>query len=201
MNIKIFPGDKIGIYGDSGSGKSTFLDLLIGLHKPKKGRIIVDQVNIKDNLNSWFRHIGYVTQNVYLIDDTIKNNIALGIDHKIIKNANLENAINKSGLKDFISSLDKGINTVVGENGVALSGGQQQRIGIARALYHDPKILILDEATSSLDETNEKNILQYIFSLDKSITIIIVSHNKKNLIDCDKVYKVENKNLILTSIL
>ena len=200
ISISIKFGDIIGIFGNSGSGKSTFLDLLIGLHKPLSGNILADNTDIHSNILGWYSNIGYVPQNVYLIDDTIKSNIALGIYEKDIDDVNLNNAIKFSGLKEFIETLDNGVNTIVGENGVSLSGGQKQRIGIARALYNNPQILILDEATSSLDETNEKNILEYIFNLRNKITIIIVSHNKKNLYDCNKIYRVENKKLILTSI-
>ena len=200
ISISIKFGDIIGIFGNSGSGKSTFLDLLIGLHKPVSGNILADNTDIHSNILGWYSKIGYVPQNVYLIDDTIKSNIALGIYEKDVDDLNINNAIKYSGLKDFIETLDNGLKTVVGVNGVSLSGGQKQRIGIARALYNNPQILILDEATSSLDETNEKNILEYIFNLRNKITIIIVSHNKKNLYDCDKIYRVENKKLILTSI-
>ena len=200
ISISIKFGDIIGIFGNSGSGKSTFLDLLIGLHKPVSGNILADNTDIHSKILGWYGNIGYVPQNVYLIDDTIKSNIALGIYEKDVDDLNINNAIKYSGLKEFIETLDNGVNTIVGENGVSLSGGQKQRIGIARALYNNPQILILDEATSSLDETNEKNILEYIFNLRNKITIIIVSHNKKNLYDCDKIYRVENKKLILTSI-
>lgn len=199
LNINIKYGSIIGVYGESGSGKSTFLDLLIGLHKPQSGSIKVDGFEIHENIYGWFKNIGYVPQNVFLIDDTIKNNIALGIDNNKINKKNLDNAVMNSGLGTFIKNIDKGLDAIVGENGVTLSGGQKQRIGIARALYNCPQILILDEATSSLDEANEKNILQFIFNLETSITVIIVSHNKKNLDNCDVVYKVENKNLIKIS--
>lgn len=201
LNINIDYGSFIGIYGESGSGKSTFLDLLIGLHKPQFGNIKVDECEIHRNLFGWFKNIGYVPQNVFLIDDSIKNNIALGINEKKINNKKLDNAIRNAGLADFIKNIENGVETIVGENGVTLSGGQKQRIGIARALYNDPKLLILDEATSSLDEINEKNILEYILKLKNKITIIIVSHNKINLIDCDKTYMLKSKKLILTNLL
>lgn len=200
LNISIKFGNIIGIYGDSGSGKSTFLDLLIGLHSPLSGNIKIDGLGIQKNINAWFKNIGYVPQSVFLIDDSIKNNIALGVDDKNIDKFNLVKAIHNSGLSDFIENLENGIETIVGENGVTLSGGQKQRIGIARALYNNPQILILDEATSSLDETNEKNIFKYIYKLKNKITIVIVSHNKMNLYNCDYVYTVKNKNLIISNL-
>ncbi len=195
VNLDIKFGEIIGIFGDSGSGKTTFLDLLIGLYKPDSGTIKVDGEDIHKSHLNWSKNIGYVSQDVYLTDDTIKNNIALGVYENKINDEKITNSIKNSGLEDYIDSLSLGIDTNVGEKGTSISGGQKQRIGIARALYNNPKILVLDEATSSLDEENEKNILDFIFKLKDKITIIIVSHKKKNLYECDRVFKIDNGKL------
>ncbi len=156
VSMTIKKGDFIGIIGETGSGKSTLINLLIGLLKPTEGKIEVDKYNINSNSLGWYKKIGYVPQSVYLIDDTIRKNIAFGLMDRDIDNSLVQQAVDKSNLRKFIESLSDGLETVAGEKGIRLSGGQQQRIGIARALYRDPEILILDEATSSLDQETEK---------------------------------------------
>ncbi|MBK78253.1 MAG: hypothetical protein CMC88_04000 [Flavobacteriaceae bacterium] len=195
-NFEIRKGESIGIIGQSGQGKSTLADLITGLLEPNKGQIKVDGTNMKNlNLISWKKNIGYVPQEIFLIDDSIKNNIALGVSDDQISLNRLNKAINKSQLINFVNSLNKKIDTKVGERGVQLSGGQRQRIGIARALYNDPEILILDEATSSLDVKTEKEFMNAINLLKREKTLIIISHRFSTIKDCDKIYEIKNKTL------
>jgi ABC-type bacteriocin/lantibiotic exporter with double-glycine peptidase domain len=190
LNIKINFGDFIGIEGPSGSGKTTLLSIILGLLKPDKGDIIVNQNSIFNNVRSWQNQISYVPQNLYLIDDTIQGNIALGLPTKEINLNLLSQVIKLSCLEDMINELPEGLITNVGELGMNLSGGQRQRIGIARALYRQPKLLILDEFTNALDKELEQKILNNIYSLKKNITAIIVSHDSNVLKNCDKIIKL-----------
>ena len=187
MNFEIKKKSKIGIIGQSGSGKSTFLDILMGLLEPQQGNIFVDDKKIENVKNNWQKIIGCVPQEVFILDNTLKHNIAFGVKKKDIDIKKINLAIKLANLEDLKSSLKFGIETLVGEKGSRLSGGQRQRIGIARALYNDPEILIFDEATNALDAKTEKEIVREIFdkSLDK--TIIFVSHNKENHKFCDNI--------------
>ena len=195
VNIEILKGQTIGIIGESGSGKSTFVDLLIGLLNHTSGEILIDgNKNFYSN-QSWRNKIGYVSQSIYLLDDTIKNNIALGIPESIIDEVRINKLLKNIKLETFINKLKFGINTKVGERGVQLSGGQKQRIGIARALYHNPDILVLDEATSALDLETEKEVMKTIFSIKGEKTIIIVAHRLSTLDIADEIYKVENNKI------
>ena len=187
INLSINPGSKIGIIGKSGSGKSTFINLLTGLLKPDNGSILVDGININQNIKKWQSLISYVPQDIYLLDDTIKKNIAIGEHDEKIDETRLKLAINSSELIEYVEGLPDGLNTLVGNRGVRISGGQKQRIGIARALYFNRKILILDEATNSLDEKNEKKILSNIMNEYKSKTIICIAHNHEIFNDFDHV--------------
>ena len=196
LNLKINHGEKIGFIGDSGAGKSTLIDLLLGLLQTTSGNIIVDNKNISENLRNWQNQIGYVPQDIYLLDDTIKKNIAFGIPEKNIDNKKLLKSIEMSQLKEFINSLPDGEHTIVGNRGIRLSGGQKQRIGIARALYNNRKILILDEATSSLDINNEKKVMEEIFSLGGSRTLIIVTHRHQTVQNCDNVFLLDKGKLL-----
>tara|TARA_B100001564_G_scaffold360073_1_gene385498 strand:+ start:9560 stop:10840 length:1281 start_codon:yes stop_codon:yes gene_type:complete len=198
INLTIKKGEFIGLKGESGSGKSTLIDLLAGIYKPNKGKILVDQMNINfdsTTTQNWTRNIGYVPQSILLIDDTIKNNIILGMEPEEINQQQIMFSIEKSGLKKFINSLSHGLDTIVGERGVKLSGGQKQRIGIARALYKNPSILFLDEGTSALDDKTEKGIIESIRLISNHKTIIMISHKLSTLKYCDKVYEI-NKNKI-----
>ena len=195
INIIINKGDFIGIIGPSGSGKSTFIDIILGLLKPSSGEIFIDNFNIKTNIRYWQKLIGYVPQNIYLIDDTIKANIAFGLNDEDISDYLLNKCIKSAQLHEFIMSLENGINTIVGERGARLSGGQRQRIGIARALYHNPEILILDEATSSLDNDTENRIMDDINQLKGNKTIILIAHRLSTLNNCDKIIKIINGEL------
>ena len=196
VNLEIKVGETIGIIGGSGEGKSTFVDLLNGLYIPTGGKILADKKKIQNNLYSWNKNIGYVAQDIFLIDDTIERNITFGRDHGKINHKALKHALEKAQLKDFIKGLPQGLKTKVGERGVQISGGQKQRLGMARALYNDPEIIILDEATSSLDNKTEEALMEAIYSLKKKKTIIIVAHRMSTLTKCDRIFEIKNKKLI-----
>jgi len=196
-DISINKGDCVGFVGESGVGKSTLIDLICGLLKPSGGEILSDGVNLQENIKSWQKLIGYVPQSVYLIDDTIRENIIFGNKKDQFNEEKLEETIKSAQLTRLISSLEKGLETEVGERGIRLSGGQIQRIGIARALYHNPKILIFDESTSFLDEENEKNILADIVKLKKEKTLILISHKLNTLRICDKIFEFKNNKVLL----
>jgi ABC-type multidrug transport system fused ATPase/permease subunit len=197
LNLEIIFGDFIGIYGSSGAGKTTLISILLGLLKPIKGEIKVDNENIFNYLKSWQKEISYVSQEVYLIDDTIKNNITLGIAPENIDVEKLNEVLVLSQLDKFIGELPSGYNTIVGQHGNNLSIGQRQRVGIARALYRNTGLLILDEFTSSLDKTTEDIIFSSILKLKGKKTIILISHNLDLIKKCDKIYKLENEKLNL----
>lgn len=193
LDIKIIKNQKIGILGESGSGKTTFLNLLMGLLRPKTGVIKADNTNIK-NLNSdWLSLIGYVPQNVTILDDTLKKNITFQENDENIDNQLLEEVINISGLVDFVKKNKLGVNAVIGEQGSKISGGEILRIGLARALYSRAEIFVLDEFTSALDERIEDEIINSIKNIDK--TFIIVSHKKNTIKNCDMIYVLKNKKL------
>lgn len=178
-------GAFVGIIGPSGAGKTTFVDIMLGLLPATKGKIEVDGINISQNISSWLNHISYVPQQIYLIDGTIKENIAFGIDPKDVDENRIEQVLKMAELYDFVLTLPQKTNTAVGDRGAKLSGGQRQRIGIARALYSNPTVLILDEATSALDNETEKQITETILKLKGDITIIAIAHRLSTLENCD----------------
>lgn len=196
-NLTINKGQIIGIKGESGSGKTTLIDLLLGLHQPTSGNIFIDGIIDFPMNQSWRNNIGYVSQSTYLIDNTIKNNIALGIPEENIDESRIHQLLRQVQLEKFINNLEIGINTKVGERGTKLSGGQLQRIGIARALYKNPDILIFDEATSALDTFTEKEVIDAIYNLKDDKTIIIIAHRLDTLKSCDFVYNIENGKAVL----
>ncbi len=196
LNLNIKKGECIGIYGKSGSGKSTLSEILIGLLKPRLGKIFVDNISIDKNLKSWQEKIGIVSQNPYFLNDSIKKNITFGLNEKNIDNKKITSVIKETQLYEFIKKLPNKLNTIVGERGISLSGGQLQRIAISRALYLGSQVLLLDEATNSLDKKNEDLIFKLIKKLKKKITIIIISHQKRNFRICDDVYKLINGKLL-----
>ena len=192
ISFSIPKGKFVGIVGPSGAGKTTFVDILLGLLAPSKGKISVDGKNIYDDIRTWQAYLAYVPQSIYLIDGTIRENIALGVDEKEINDALINKVLQMAELYDFVQELPAGIDTTVGERGVKLSGGQRQRIGIARALYYQPQVLVLDEATSALDNETEKSITDTILKLKGQITIIAVAHRLTTLAQCDFKVKFEN---------
>ena len=186
LNLEVKKGEVIGISGESGSGKSTLADILMGIQKPTSGQILVDGNDIlKNPIN-----IGYVPQKVFFVDGNIKQNIGFGISEPFINKSKVIKCIEISQLTKFINSLDNGINTEIGENGLMISGGQQQRIGIARAFYRDPEVLVLDESTSALDDKTQDEFLNFLKTLKGKITMIIISHQLEKVNFCDKKYQL-----------
>ena len=195
-NITISLGEFIGVAGKSGSGKTTLVDILIGLLKPTKGSLIVDGKKIDiSNEKNWKRNIGYVSQSTFFADDTITNNIALGVDKEKIDFEKIKKVSKIAQISDFIEKQPKHYETIIGEDGNLLSQGQKQRINIARALYSDPKIIILDEATNSLDSETESQVLNSIFNNFKGKTIIMISHKLISLQNCDKIIYLEDHKI------
>ena len=194
LNMEIKKGSKIGIVGISGSGKSTFLDLFMGLISPQNGKIFVDGKNVKNIKKGWQKIFGCVPQDVFILDNTLKRNVAFGLPDINIDDKKVNKAIELANLEDFTKNSKFGLETLLGESGSRLSGGQRQRIGIARALYNEPDILILDEATNALDTETESKIIKEIFQSKEKRTIIYVSHNEKNLSFCDSIYETKNKS-------
>ena len=190
LNFEINKGEKIGISGKSGSGKTTLLNLILGLLTPVEGSIKCDGKEIRDDIKNWYSKIAYVPQKITLFEESIKKNICFGISESNIKNEDFKDAIKLSELNSFINSLPEKFETNVGHDGSIVSGGQLQRIGIARALYLKPDILILDEPTSNLDSEIEMAIINSLFKI-KNLTIILISHNKSILEKCDRLIKLD----------
>lgn len=195
VKFSINRGETIALIGSSGAGKTTLADILLGLLEPVKGKILVDGKNIYDNMDAWHRMLGYIPQTIYLSDDTIRNNIAFGIREEDIDDNAINEALKKAQLYGFVQTLDKGLDTFVGDRGVRLSGGQRQRIGIARALYYNPEILILDEATSALDNETETAVMEAIESLKGEKTMVIIAHRLTTLKNADVIYEVSDGNV------
>jgi ABC-type multidrug transport system fused ATPase/permease subunit len=196
LNLEINKNQIIGIYGPSGSGKSTFADLLSGLLTPTSGKILLDDENVTQNPYALRAIFAYVPQLVYLLNDTIKNNITFGENLKNVDINKLQKSIKLSQLSSLVETAPDGVETIVGERGSMLSGGQIQRIGIARAIYHESEVLIFDESTNALDSEAEQKIIEEIADLKKTKTIIIISHKISNLQICDKVFQLKDKKLI-----
>ena len=192
ISLTIKQGTSVGFIGKSGSGKSTLVDILLGLLTPDSGSIAADGIAIHENIRGWQNQIGYVSQSIYLTDDTLRKNIAFGLPSEDIDEEAIKKAVSAAYLTDFMEQLPEGLDTIVGERGVRLSGGQRQRIGIARALYHNPSVLVLDEATSALDIATEKEVMEAVNALQGSKTIIIVAHRLSTIEKCDTVYDLQN---------
>jgi ATP-binding cassette subfamily B protein len=197
ININIKKGLKVAFIGETGSGKSTLIDVIMGLLKPSKGSIVIDGLVLKDtDYEGWQKHVAHVPQKIFLSDATISDNITLGEKHDEVDRNLLEESIKNSQLSSFLANSPDGYNTRVGEFGCALSGGQIQRIGIARALYKRPDVLILDEATSALDTNTEFKVMNAISQLNKNMTIIIITHRLTTVKDCDVIYEVDSGRII-----
>ncbi|MCW9706783.1 ABC transporter ATP-binding protein [Fodinibius salsisoli] len=196
ISITIPKGKAVAFVGASGAGKTTMVDLILGLLEPNEGDILVDGTNINGCISAWQRNIGYIPQSIYLADETLRSNIAFGLPEAEIDDSKVKEAIRLAQLETMVSHLPHGLDTIVGENGTRLSGGQRQRVGIARALYHNPKVLIMDEATSALDNITEKQITSAIESLKGERTLIMIAHRLTTVKNCDKLYFMEEGEII-----
>jgi len=192
VSFNIPKGKAVAFIGSSGAGKTTVVDLLLGLLEPQKGQILVDGIDIRQNLSAWQRSIGYIPQFIYLADDTLRKNIAFGIPEDKIDDEKVWKAVRMAQLEELVLRLPDGLDTVIGEHGTRLSGGQRQRIGIARALYHDPQVLVMDEATSALDNVTEKQIIDAIENLKGERTIIMIAHRLTTVMNCDRLYLMDS---------
>jgi ABC-type multidrug transport system fused ATPase/permease subunit len=192
INLEIQGGLTVGIIGESGSGKSTLVDAILGLLEVQEGHIRLNGEDIEENIRAWQQHIGYVPQSVYLLDDTLRSNIAFGVPDEDIDEDAVQRAVHAAQLDQFVKSLTDGLGTNIGERGDRISGGQRQRIGIARALYHDPPILILDEATSALDVKTEAGVMQAVHALHGKKTIFIIAHRLSTVERCDLVVRLQD---------
>lgn len=193
-------GKSVAFVGESGAGKTTLVDIILGLLEPDKGRVSVDGVSIYEQLPVWKKSIGYIAQNIYLSDDTIRRNVAFGIPEEMIDDKAVWKALEAAQLKEFVEQSPEKLDMFVGERGVRLSGGQRQRIGIARALYHDPEVLFLDEATSALDNATESEVMKAIELLRGQKTLIIIAHRLSTIENCDIVFELKDGALVRTSI-
>jgi ABC-type multidrug transport system fused ATPase/permease subunit len=196
LSLTVRRGESVGFVGASGAGKSTLVDIVLGLLASEAGEVWVDGKNIQTNLRNWQDQIGYVPQSIFLTDDTLRRNVAFGLANEQIDEAAVWRAIRAAQLDELVHTLPQGLDTVVGERGIRLSGGQRQRIGIARALYHDPGVLVLDEATSSLDTTTERGVIQAVNALRGDKTVLIVAHRLSTVEHCDRLYRLEQGKVI-----
>jgi ABC-type multidrug transport system fused ATPase/permease subunit len=196
VSIVVRKGETVGFIGPSGAGKSTLVDVILGLLPPSSGELLVDGVNMHEHNIEWQSTIGYVAQAIYLTDDTIRRNVAFGIAENEIDDVALERALKSAQLWEFVQGLPDKTHSIVGERGIRVSGGQRQRIGIARALYHEPQVLVLDEATSSLDIETETEVMSAIRALQGFKTILIVAHRLSTVQHCDRVYKIEDATIV-----
>ncbi len=192
-------GSSVGIVGTSGAGKTTAVDILLGLLKPQAGQILADGADVSSNMQGWLAHIGYIPQMIFMLDDTIRENVVFGHGEDGQREDALWAALEEAQLADFVRGLPKGLDTMIGERGVRLSGGQRQRIGIARALYTNPDVLVFDEATSALDNETEETIMQSIHALHGKKTMIIIAHRLTTIEGCDAVYRALDGKLVRES--
>jgi ABC-type multidrug transport system fused ATPase/permease subunit len=196
VNLRIQSGEAVGFVGLSGSGKSTLIDIMLGLLEPQSGSVLINGQTLENVKQSWQQQIGYIPQTIFLMDDSLRRNIAIGIADAEIDEVAIVDALKSAQLEDFVASLPEGLDTVVGERGVRLSGGQRQRIGIARALYHQPSVLVLDEATSSLDTETEHGVMQAVQALQGDKTVIIVAHRLSTVEYCDRLYRLDAGRIV-----
>ncbi len=196
VNLEIPRGSAVAFVGPSGAGKTTIVDVLLGLLEPQQGEILVDGKNIFDSISAWQRNIGYIPQFIYLSDESLRSNIAFGLPDEEIEEDRILRAVELAQLNELVERLPEGLDTRIGERGARLSGGQRQRIGIARALYHDPQVLVMDEATSALDNITEQHIIEAIDALKGERTIVMIAHRLTTVMNCDVLYMMENGKIV-----
>ena len=182
----------VGIVGTTGSGKTTIVDIMLGLLRIEQGQILADGVEVREHYEGWLKNIGYIPQTIFMIDDSIRKNVAFGVPEEEIDDEKVWHALKEAQLDEFVRSLPEGLNTKIGERGIRISGGQRQRIGIARALFEDPEVLVMDEATSALDNETEAAIMDSINRLHGRKTLVIIAHRLQTIEKCDMVYRVEH---------
>ncbi|MBQ8592558.1 MAG: ABC transporter ATP-binding protein [Lachnospiraceae bacterium] len=192
INMRIPKNTSAAFVGTSGAGKTTLADIILGILESESGQILIDGKNAWDNIGAWQSKIGYIPQNIFITDDTIRRNVAFAIEDSEIDDARIWKALEEAQLKEFVESLEQGLDTVIGERGARISGGQRQRIGIARALYHNPEVLVLDEATSALDSETETAVMEAINALNGKKTLIIIAHRLSTIENCNYVFRIEN---------
>jgi ABC-type multidrug transport system fused ATPase/permease subunit len=191
-DMEIPVGCSVGVVGTSGAGKTTIIDVLLGLLNIQEGSILADGVEVREHYEEWLKNIGYIPQTIFMIDASIRKNVAFGVPDEEIDDNKVWQALKEAQLDEFVRGLPEGLDTGIGERGIRLSGGQRQRIGIARALFEDPEVLVLDEATSALDNETEAAIMDSINRLHGRKTLIIIAHRLQTIEKCDMVYRVEN---------
>lgn len=199
-NLEVKKNTSVALIGSSGAGKTTMADIMLGLLSPQKGKVSIDGKDISECLEEWHQSIGYIPQFIYLMDDTIRNNILFGVDGTKDDDSRIWGVLEKVQLADYIKKLEKGLDTVIGDRGVRLSGGQRQRLGIARALFREPSVLFLDEATSALDNETEAAVMEAINNLHGEITLVIIAHRLSTIQGCDRIYRVGDGKVIEESI-
>ena len=195
ISFEIHKNSSVAISGNSGAGKTTLVDIILGLLKPTSGSVFCDDNDVNQNVRGWRDNLSYVPQNIFLTDDTIRNNVAFGIAKNKVDDRKIWEALEKAQLKEFVEQTAKGLDTIIGERGVRLSGGQRQRVGIARAFYRNTNVIVLDEATSALDYETEKNILDHITEYSKDHTLIIITHRLNTIDMCDYIYQIVDGKL------
>ncbi|MCS6794304.1 MAG: ABC transporter ATP-binding protein/permease [Oscillatoriaceae bacterium SKYG93] len=196
VSLTIPKGTSVGFVGYSGAGKTTIVDVILGLLPPTEGQVLVDGRDIHEDLSAWQRLIGYIPQSIYLCDDTLRNNIAFGIPADEINEDWIESAVESAQLTELVKSLPEGLDTLVGERGVRLSGGQRQRVGIARALYHNPEVLVMDEATAALDNQTEAGVMEAVEKLSGEKTLIIIAHRLSTVKNCERLYFMSQGKIV-----
>ena len=196
-DMEIPVGKSVGIVGTSGAGKTTIVDVMLGLLKPVSGHIYADGVDVMEHYPQWLKNIGYIPQTIFMIDSTIRKNVAFGYADDEIDDNKVWQALKEASLDEFVRSLPEGLDTKIGERGIRLSGGQRQRIGIARALFEDPEVLVLDEATSALDNETEAAIMDSINRLHGRKTLVIIAHRLQTIEKCDMVYSINDGKAVI----
>jgi len=196
LSLKINKGESIGLIGPSGSGKTTLVDVLLGMLEPNEGSICYNGESLKESLAIWRSQVAYLPQDVFLIDNTLRRNVALGVIDKEIDDLRVDKALRKARLIELLEQLPIGVNTMLGERGIRLSGGQRQRVALARAFYHQREVLVMDEATSALDNETENEIVEEIKHLKKEKTLIVIAHRLSTVQHCDRIYKMDHGSII-----
>ena len=198
VTLNIRAGESIGLIGPSGSGKTTMVDVLLGLLEPQKGEIYYNGKDLIESLDEWRAQVAYLPQQVFIIDNSLRNNIALGMEDEEIDDVQLHEAIRQARLTELVEQLPDGVETILGERGIRLSGGQRQRVALARAFYHGRSVLVMDEATSALDNETEQEIVEEIRHFKGKKTMIVIAHRLTTVQHCDRIYRLENGEITET---